>query len=212
MNAAIAAYIRKTYDLQSRLELEFEKAYRRFLLPTARGTDDKGRAKAYAGLRADGKKQYLEITGMEAVRSDWTEMVHAFQRELLDKIFHDRTPEQIEAFVSQWLKRIRAGEMDTQLVYRKRLRKPLDAYTKTTPPHVKAARLMEKPTDVIRYVVTTRGPQPLERRTAPIDYRHYIDRQVAPILKMLAHLRGIDADTALSGEPRLFRFSADEMR
>ena len=33
----------------------------------------------------------------------------------------------------------------------------------------------------ISYVMTTSGPQPLEMRRAPIDYQHYIERQLQPV-------------------------------
>jgi DNA polymerase-2 len=29
-------------------------------------------------------------------------------------------------------------------------------------------------------VITVRGPQPIEKRTAAIDYQHYVERQLAP--------------------------------
>ncbi len=37
-----------------------------------------------------------------------------------------------------------AGELDDQLVYRKRLRRPLEEYQRNVPPHVRAARLADE--------------------------------------------------------------------
>lgn len=37
-----------------------------------------------------------------------------------------------------------AGELDAQLVYRKRLRRPLHEYQRNVPPHVRAARLADE--------------------------------------------------------------------
>ncbi|VEC93913.1 DNA polymerase II [Salmonella enterica subsp. enterica] len=37
-----------------------------------------------------------------------------------------------------------AGELDAQLVYRKRLRRPLHEYQRNIPPHVRAARLADE--------------------------------------------------------------------
>ena len=65
-------------------------------------------------------------------------------------------------------------------MYRKRLRKPLDAYTKNIPPHVQAAAKLDKPAKWVQYVITQAGPEPVGKRRNPIDYQHYIDKQLAP--------------------------------
>ena len=69
----------------------------------------------------------------EAVRRDASAVARRFQRELLDLVFHDRP---VDAFVRAFVADLRAGRFDAELVYKKALRKPLGAYTKTTPPHV----------------------------------------------------------------------------
>jgi DNA polymerase-2 len=51
---------------------------------------------------------------------------------------------------------------------------------KNVPPHIAAARQLERVGREIAYVITVRGPQPLEKQTAAIDYHHYLERQLAP--------------------------------
>jgi DNA polymerase-2 len=201
-NTAVASFVSDTYDVESRLELEFEKHYLRFLLPASRGDAERGRAKGYAGLRADSES--VEIIGMEAVRRDWTALAHRVQRELLALVFADTDREAIEAFISEVVAAIAAGQCDDELVYIKGLRKDVDAYTRTTPPHVKAARQLAKPGAVIRYLMTTDGPQPEGQVRAPLDYRHYIDKQVSPIVRAIAPLAGVDPESSLTGQPTLF--------
>ena len=48
--------------------------------------------KRYAGLLEKNGKEDLEITGLEAIRGDWTEAAQEFQKELLNKTFHKETP------------------------------------------------------------------------------------------------------------------------
>ncbi len=204
LNRDLDAFIQDTYRLESRLEIEFETHYSRFLLPQARGQAGKGRAKGYAGLHRKDGKDVLDIVGMEAVRSDWTDMAHHFQENLLRLVFADAHTAEIEQFIRSWIQRLKRGELDGELVYRKRLRKRLDAYTRTTPPHVKAARLLHAPSGLIRYLITTDGPQPESDRTSPIDYVHYINKQIAPLLEAIAAVRDIDVAGAVRGEPRLF--------
>ena len=49
-----------------------------------------GSKKRYAGLVAGPDGETLELVGLEAVRRDWSAVARRFQRELLDRVFHDR--------------------------------------------------------------------------------------------------------------------------
>ena len=42
------------------------------------------------------------------------------------------------------------------------------------------------------YVITTRGPQPVERQTAPLDHAHYLERQLAPAAQAVLPFIGVD--------------------
>ena len=77
---------------------------------------------------------------------------------------------------------IKSGKHDKELVYRKSLRKDISEYTKTTPPHVKAARQLDELTsNLISYVITVNGPEPIQQLRSSINYQHYIDKQIKPI-------------------------------
>jgi DNA polymerase II len=204
INQRLRAYIRAEYDVESLLEMEFEKHYARFLLPPMRGSE-RGRAKGYAGLRLDREgAREMEIVGMEAVRRDWTRLAHQLQRELLALVFDDAPAAHIETCVAACMQELRAGKRDADLVYHKALRKPVEAYTSASPPHVKAARLLERPGGIIHYVMTQNGPQPTSRRTAPIDYEHYVQKQIAPLVHTLAQVTPLDVNAVLKGETDLF--------
>ena len=204
VNAELAEHVRKQYGVESHLELEFEKTYKRFLLPSIRGSSDRARAKGYAGLRIFADGEELEIVGMEAVRRDWTKLAHDLQRGLLSQLFHDTPTQEIERSVTDWIRALRAGEKDDDLIYRKSLRKPISSYTSTTPPHVKAAKLLKRPSGVIQYVMTTAGPQPVGHVSAPLDYSHYVDKQIEPIVRTIAQVCHLDVDAAVRGERGLF--------
>ncbi len=201
VNDKLASYVREEYGVESKLELEFEKYYRRFLLPPSRGQTKKGRAKGYAGLRHESAgEESLDIVGMEAVRRDWTVMAHEFQRHILDRLFRDTPVGEIEAFISDWVADLRNGDFDDKLIYHKALRKDVAKYTKTTPPHVRAARLLPKPDGVIHYLITRHGPQPVGYVNSPLDYSHYIDKQIEPIIRSIAHFIDLDVAGAITGE------------
>mgnify|MGYP001824468164 FL=1 len=172
------------FGLESVLELEFETHFRRFLMPTIRGSD-KGSKKRYAGVVAGADGERLVFKGLENVRTDWTRLARAFQEELYRRIFME---EPFEAYVRNIANAVLAGECDEQLVYRKRLRRRLDEYQRNIPPHVQAARLYEErgltpPSrgSWVEYVITSAGAEPAEKPLAPLDYQHYVDRQLEPV-------------------------------
>ncbi len=171
-------HIRKEYGNESFLELEFEKIYKKFLMPRIRGAEE-GAKKRYAGLLVKDGKERMDFVGLEVVRRDWTELAKKFQTELLERIFRG---EEVTAYVRQFVTDVRKGVYDDLLVYRKAIRKGVEAYTKTTPPHVKAARQLERlDGNIIEYVMTVDGPQPVQKLKSSIDYDHYIEKQVKPI-------------------------------
>jgi DNA polymerase-2 len=115
---------------------------------------------------------------------------------------------EIAGRVNALLRALRDGRMDDRLAYRKSLRKPVEAYTKSSPPHARAAALLppEERTGLIRYVWTIDGPQPEARRTARLDYAHYVEKQVRPIVESVAPYIGLDAEQLFAdgGQLNLF--------
>jgi DNA polymerase II len=187
------AHLADTLQLSSALELEYETHFQRFLMPTVRGSEE-GSKKRYAGLvrRADGGDEMI-FKGLETVRTDWTPLAQTFQQELYGRVFRG---EPYEDYVRDYVARTLRGEFDEQLVYRKRLRRPLVEYERNVPPHVRAARAADefhvrqgRPAPYrnggwIRYVMTTSGPEPLDTldvRRTPIDYEHYLTKQLEPV-------------------------------
>lgn len=175
-------HIQKEYKRKSHLELEYEKCFVKFIMPKLRGQDI-GAKKRYAGLIIKDGKEKIVVTGMEFVRSDWTELAKKFQMELLEMIFHDKDP---IPYITKTVKDLLDGKLDSLLVYKKSIRKELEEYTKTTPPHVKAARKLGKVEgSVVEYLMTSDGPEPIQKIHHPIDYEHYIDKQIKPIAESI---------------------------
>jgi DNA polymerase-2 len=184
LNAWWQRTIREEFDLDSVLELEFETHYKRFLMPTVRGSD-KGSKKRYAGVVAGKEGDRLVFKGLETVRTDWTRLAREFQEELYRRIFMQQP---FEEYVRALTAEVLAGERDGELVYRKRLRRKLDEYQRNVPPHVQAARLCAErglPAPArgswVEYVITTAGAEPAVLPLAPLDYQHYVDRQLQPV-------------------------------
>ncbi len=191
-------YIKEHYKRESYLELEFDKQYFSLMIPNIRGLDtQKAAKKRYAGLIEENGKEILDIVGLEAIRGDWTDAAQEFQKELLLKTFKK---EPIEQFIKSYIKRIREGKLDEKLIYRKSIRKELEEYTKTTPPHVKAARQLDSlDSTIIQYYITLQGPQPIQKLRSKIDYDHYIEKQIKPVANQVLALLGKNFDDLLKG-------------
>lgn len=175
-------YIKEEYKRTSFLEIEFKRHYLSFMIPPIRAKE-KGSKKRYAGLLEEKGKEKLEIVGLEAIRGDWTDAAQEFQRELLLHIFQKK---EFIKFIKQFVSDLKAGKMDRKLIYRKSIRKSLEEYTKTTPPHVKAARQLDSlDSNTIEYYMTTIGPEPIQKSKHAIDYEHYIEKQLKPIANAL---------------------------
>jgi DNA polymerase-2 len=213
INKDLKRYIRDVFDVNSYLDLEFEKIYYKFFLPPVRsntaseGKGFRGRAKGYAGLlvppsqlKGSGQSEvqsgWIEVVGMEAVRRDWTDLAKGFQIGLLAHLFHESDVDTIRAFTREILKKLNDGKLDEKLVYSKSLRKPIWDYKRSIPPHVRAASMLdtEDQHGIIRYLWTTGGPQPESKRTDPIDYNHYVEKQLKPIFQSFTEVLHTDLD------------------
>jgi len=198
INDFFEKHMKEEYHRKNYLELQFEKVYKRFIMPTVRGTDV-GSKKRYAGLLidADGKEK-MQYVGLEFVRRDWTDLAKTFQAELLGRIFHKK---EVAEYIKQLVEDVRAGKKDDLLVYKRAIRKEIADYTKTTPPHVKAARLLGKDlkSTIIEYVMTKEGPEPIQKIKHKIDYEHYIEKQLRPIADAVLGFYNQSFDDILKG-------------
>ena len=195
--------VEREHRLDSFLEIEFEIHFLKFLMPTVRG-DVTGSKKRYAGLVRTGDGGHdLVFRGLESVRTDWTPLARAFQRELYRRVF---LGEPFEPYVHDTLEEMLAGEHDDALVYRKRLRQSVEEYTRNVPPHVQAARKLGRKVRWVRYVITASGPEPVEEgRPLPRpDYEHYRERQLAPAADGLLHFLDTSFDAITDRQMAIF--------
>lgn len=197
LNAWWQKTVQDEFKVPSALEIQYETHYLRFLMPTIRGSE-LGTKKRYAGLIEINGQREMIFKGLENVRTDWTQLAKEFQMLLYRKIFDG---EDYLDFVRTTNDQVLAGERDMELIYRKRLRRHLHEYQKNVPPHVQAARKYVQLTgerlrrgDWISYVITTNGPEPvgsdeiiMSMRQSPIDYQHYIDKQLTPVADSILH-------------------------
>ncbi|BCN23819.1 DNA polymerase II [Vibrio alfacsensis] len=205
-------HLRREYNLNSILELEYETHYRKFLMPTIRGAET-GSKKRYAGLIGEGQNERIIFKGLESARTDWTPLAQKFQNTLYQMIFHGEDPSD---YVREVVEKTNSGEFNDQLVYQKRLRRKLHEYQKNIPPQVRAARIADdinaklgRPLQYqnrgrIKYLITVNGPEPREYSSSPIDYQHYIDKQLKPVADAILPFIGTDFEQLSAPQMGLF--------
>ena len=192
--------LKNEFKVDSYLEVEFEKYYRKFIITPTRGAEI-GAKKRYAGLVTKDGKEHIEFVGMEFVRSDWTKLAKEFQIELYQKVFDGV---EVEDWIRGEIQKLKSGKFDDKLIYRKRLRKEVEDYTKNIPPHARAAKLLNEPRDVIYYAITQRGPIPVELKHNDFDYDHYIEKQLKPIADSVLSLLGKNFDSITENDQLSF--------
>ena len=142
-----------------------------------------------------------------------TPLAQQFQQELYLRIFRNQP---YQDYVRETIARLMNGELDEQLVYRKRLRRPLAEYQRNVPPHVRAARLADEHNlklgraqqyqqrGTIKYVWTTSGPEPVDYQQSPLDYDHYLTKQLQPVAEGILPFVNDDFATIVTGQLGLF--------
>jgi DNA polymerase-2 len=201
VNTWLTQEMKSRFDAASALLLQFESHFRYFFMPAIRGTT-MGSKKRYCGAleKPDGSLDLI-FKGLESARTDWTELARNLQQELCMRAF---TRQPVESYVADIVARVKSGQLDDKLVYKKRINKPLSEYITSIPPHVQAAKMLDSPRHHIAYVITKRGPQPIEKRNAPLDYDHYIEAQIRPIADSILEWVGTSLDRIVSGQQELF--------
>jgi DNA polymerase-2 len=202
LNFYLNRIIADQFKVDSHLEVEFEKLYSNLFFSAVRGSDV-GAKKRYVG-ESQGQ---LEFVGMEYVRSDWTLFAKKFQFKLYEKIFQG---DNVELFIKDTIKNLESGSYDKEIIYNKRFSKPIEEYTKTSPPHVKAARLLssdkQKGLREIEYIMCMNGPRPVDliSDSDKIDYSHYIDKQLGPIADSVLRFLDLDFESIACGDQLSF--------
>ena len=176
----------------SSIEVSYGGRFNRLAIPPVKHKDGVP-LKRYVAQRASSPQNELVFEGLDAVLSDWTEAARTFSETMFAQFFAD--PESIEPWLKDQLKRLKVGEYDHALIYRKKIRKAVETYSKNPPAHIRAAQMLSQPGRTIEYVYAKTGPTPVSLMNEAYDYDHYILKQWEPIASWVL---GIQGDKVLS--------------
>jgi len=189
---------KRTKELLHRIEKELafdtrvEKIYSMVIFTEAK--------KRYAGITEEG---VLEIVGLEAVRSDWSEVARRAQREILEVLLSGRGKQAAQVALDRIVSDVHSGKVPLEdFVLWKTITKPLSDYT-VRAPHVEAARMLEergwtvRPGDRIGYLVTktakTSGSRVSPYRftsVEQVDREYYVEEQILPACNRVLEVVG----------------------
>lgn len=166
-------------EQELRVELDVEKEYRYVALSS--------RKKNYLGVSKDGQVDIKGLTGKKRntpafLQEAFMQMIDIL-RQVRDSDGFSLAKEQILKLAREKLTMLERREFEVEeLAIRVQLTKNPEAYVKTTPQHVKAARQLQEAGrevtagDIIAFVKTTGGVKPIEQATVQdIDIAKYKD-------------------------------------
>lgn len=184
------------------VDLEVDKEYRYVVMS--------GLKKNYVGIHNDGR---VDIKGLTGKKSHTPEAIRRTFRSVVDRLSSVRdesgfaaAKKAIEGIISDSVRRLQNDTVPlTDLALRVKLAQSLESYSKTTPQHVRAARLLERgmgvrvtPGDIIMYVKTAGGGvKPVEMAgMRDIDRTKYVEL-LESVLAQITDACGIDMDHAI---------------
>jgi len=173
--------LERTVESKLGIDLELDKWYRYVVLSKLK--------KNYLGVTTDG---VVDVKGLLGKKRNIPDFVKRAFNEVIDILKEVKGPgdfeqakERIADTIRSYVKRLEEGNFDLEeLAFRTMLSKDLDHYKKTTPQHVKVARMLQGmgkrivPGQVIRFVKVRgrEGVMPLELASkGSIDREKYIE-------------------------------------
>ena len=200
-----------TDALPGRLELDFDKIFRSFLILTK---------KRYAGWSFEKKggawEGKMEMKGIETVRRDWCDLVSETTESVIEIILKEGDVNSAITLVKERVEQIRKGDVDiNKLAITKGLTKGIERYDGTLP-HVELAKRMRKrdpstaptPGDRVQFVIVSGNALISQRAEDPdyivqnklrIDSEYYIGSQLLPPLERIFAVLGVERTELLGG-------------
>ena len=167
------------YKTNSYLKVEVKDIYKKIFLFEQKSISFDKLKPQYIAVKETSKK-WVE-KGMKSIKKDFVSVAIKLQKEIINAIFENQDPSEI---IRDLKKSLLAGQEDSLLIFKKKLKKSTKTYEKALPLHLEAAKKIkgEKPF-YIQYLMTKEGPEPIENQSNTIDYKYYLEKQIKPILE-----------------------------
>jgi DNA polymerase elongation subunit (family B) len=162
LNKEYKTFVKKYGDVESELEIEFEKVFEKVLYVCRKNDITKGAKKNYAykilwedGQLGDGT---IKVKGMSSRRSDTPKIAKEVQKKVINMIMNEKNKETIVEYLRDIDKQIRTGKIPSEdIAFPKGISNELSEYGKTitnektgttyqtgTPPVIRGAKYANK--------------------------------------------------------------------
>lgn len=182
------------------IELEYEGFFERGIFVTK---------KRYALIDENDK---ITVKGLELVRRDWSTITKQTQKDVLQILLKENSPEKAAKVVREVIERIKKRNVELEdLVIYTQLTKKISSYKNIGPHLIAAKKLHERgveinPGMIIGYIIK-KGNKMVSMRAEPIEYvtideydpSYYIDNQILPAVLRIFEAIGYSRDYLREG-------------
>jgi len=193
-------------NLPGIMELDYEGYYPQGLFVLSKSGVG-GAKKRYSLLKEDGT---MKIVGFELVRRNTSPIVKEVQKEVLNLILKENSPDKALKYVKNILDKIKSKQISNdEMIITTKISKPLDQYS-AVGPHVVVARSMEakgnkiKPGSIVKYIIKSgegiireKASLPEEVDAGDYDSDYYINNQIIPAVEQILRVCGYEKDQIL---------------
>ncbi len=186
------------------MELELENFYTRAIF-VMKKSEMAGAKKKYALISEDGK---IKVRGFETIRRDWSQIAREVQKEVLNLLLRENSPEKALTYVREIINDIKNKKIDKEkMIIQTQLKKNIENYDLVSP-HVTVARKMKElgihvvPGSIISYIVVSgkgriRDRAMLPNETDDYDADYYINNQIIPAVDKIFDALGYNVEELL---------------
>jgi DNA polymerase-2 len=158
----------------------------------------------------EGDAQRMVFKGLETVRTDWTPLAQQFQQELYLRIFATSPIRIVRETIASLMAASSTSSWFTASACAARWRSISATCRRTCAPRLadektcrgRAQQYQQRGT--IKYVWTTSGPEPVDYQQSPLDYEHYLTKQLQPVAEGILPFVDDDFATLVTGQLGLF--------
>ncbi|MBI2670655.1 hypothetical protein HYX18_01590 [Candidatus Woesearchaeota archaeon] len=189
------------------MELELENFYIRGIF-VMKKNEATGAKKKYALISEDGR---IKVRGFETIRRDWSSIAREVQREVLNFLLKENSPEKAFDYVKKVITGIRNKIVDKEkMIIQTQLKKNIEHYDLLSP-HVTVAKKMKEmgyyvvPGAIINYIVAPGKGRIMDRAMLPnetedYDAEYYINNQIIPAVDRIFDALGYNIEELLKGK------------
>lgn len=180
----LAQTLKKDFHITWVAPFQVTQRYAQVFIPSNTMDGQDPGARRFGAILEQGKPGEIYLEGLEGKGWDEPPLTKRFLREILASFFSQSNPSDV---VDRFRTELLDGKLDGELRIHQRYRKDANLSDKNAPPaSVAASKLGADITgDRVTWVMTTSGPEPVQKITAKLDHAWYREQFLRPLAERL---------------------------